>query len=560
MFQDGLDELIQKAWHELPEIDEKIKNLKGNGEKMFALFEKCQDRFWLFKRQSLLLKDEQYAVELRNKGNENFKQKQYLEALYNYNESLCFSEPNSANISIVFANRSAVYFHLKYYKVCIENINLAIEYGYPANLMHKLTERRKICEKSLHLSKDKTHEIKLSYEVNEKIPCMVEGIQLMDDKQFGRGLVATKNFKVGDIVIKEKPFVMAISYENKRSFYFQCFWCLKTDYMSLIPCEESVCIMFCSETCYKENLKNGFKYEVQVMNKTFGAHERLIIEMRTIIKILTAFEDINSLKEFLQTNSEKKLTIFDINKNDIRSQIKAYLSLSINWDARPGQEQYLMLWQYTRLYYLFIECTDLKKLIKSKDDAVTVMDMMHKVLEICSVNAIVYDKVTKEENGNLMETGTSVGLLGSLVNHSCRPNVMSFGENFIGFITMRPIKRGEQLFMSYVNLHTNKPLSERQNALKKQYFFDCNCIACEYNYLTLDEMDPVGNIPYEIVKAIEDNTYSKDKKKIKEALKMCCKLLQKWDHEYPFYEICMVLEYFILCVKDLNPHNFLMLN
>jgi hypothetical protein len=66
---------------------------------------------------------------------------------------------------------------------------------------------------------------------------------------------------------------------------------------------------------------------------------------------------------------------------------------------------------------------------------------------------------------------------GSVFNHSCIPNVAFICEDSaIKFITIRDIKVGEELCISYLNISLDRYM--RQNILN-QYGFRCSCDRCE---------------------------------------------------------------------------------
>lgn len=71
----------------------------------------------------------------------------------------------------------------------------------------------------------------------------------------------------------------------------------------------------------------------------------------------------------------------------------------------------------------------------------------------------------------------ALDILTSLVNHSCTPNIWLIWNNGrIEARALKPIKAGEELFVSYVN-----PLNwvlKRQIALFKEHHFVCNCPKC----------------------------------------------------------------------------------
>lgn len=183
------------------------------------------------------LKSNQKSLAAKKNGNSYYLRQKYLEALLCYNEAACFAETDEF-IAEAFGNRSAVYFLLKRYKKCLENIDLARNYRYPAEKIEKLNEREKQCKALLVDQKTSPDDVlkdlmKLSYPANEKIPFIVDCLKLGVDKKCGRGIYATRNFKVGDIVAMEEPFVKTFLHETN---YYRCFRCFKANMLSLLPC------------------------------------------------------------------------------------------------------------------------------------------------------------------------------------------------------------------------------------------------------------------------------------------------------------------------------------
>jgi hypothetical protein len=63
--------------------------------------------------------------------------------------------------SLSLANRSAVLFKLKEYTRCVEDIDIALEAGYPASLRYKVAERRFRCSLMLDDQKQFLQDLKL---------------------------------------------------------------------------------------------------------------------------------------------------------------------------------------------------------------------------------------------------------------------------------------------------------------------------------------------------------------------------------------------------------------
>lgn len=186
-------------------------------------------------------KNEKHADKFRLLGNQEFKKRNFFEALLFYNKSLCFAEkPETSSLS--YANRSAVYLELKLYDHCLHNIKLARK-NYPREMTKKLDEREEKCL-SEHLAAldRKTIEnnatlinnfLKLSYPANPKLPFAAECLELKENEKFGRHIVTNRNLKAGDIVAITPNIYNVI---NKEARSHHCSFCMRSNDMDLISC------------------------------------------------------------------------------------------------------------------------------------------------------------------------------------------------------------------------------------------------------------------------------------------------------------------------------------
>lgn len=236
--------------------------LNKNAERIRFVYE-------MLKRQNMLPsqsevkanKDDVKAITARNEGNKHFVAIDYLQALIKYNESLCHATPLSEAMATAYGNRSAVYLKTGHYDFCLENIELALQQGCPKKLKDKLLKRKEECLElmnNLDLNKkfkdlkidNLNRKVSLSYKANEKIPGVVECIDLVANEKSGRGLIAKKDLKPGDILILEEPYLKALKLDR---VYSHCLNCLQSNFLNLIPYIDSNCVMFCSTKCLNES-------------------------------------------------------------------------------------------------------------------------------------------------------------------------------------------------------------------------------------------------------------------------------------------------------------------
>nr|XP_012596227.2 SET and MYND domain-containing protein 4 isoform X4 [Microcebus murinus] len=68
----------------------------------------------------------------------------------------------------------------------------------------------------------------------------------------------------------------------------------------------------------------------------------------------------------------------------------------------------------------------------------------------------------------------------SLLNHSCSPNTsVSFISNVATIRASQQIGKGQEILHCYGPHESRMGVAERQQKLRSQYFFDCNCPACQ---------------------------------------------------------------------------------
>jgi SET and MYND domain-containing protein len=70
--------------------------------------------------------------------------------------------------------------------------------------------------------------------------------------------------------------------------------------------------------------------------------------------------------------------------------------------------------------------------------------------------------------------GTTLDLVGSLINHSCDPNAFAFFENSeLRVRSLKPIYPGDEITQTYVDFKAG--VMVRQEVLQSEYFFTCKC-------------------------------------------------------------------------------------
>ncbi|XP_066119160.1 SET and MYND domain-containing protein 4 isoform X3 [Saccopteryx bilineata] len=200
---------------------------------------------------------------LQEEGNKKFQEKDYMGATLLYSKGISHSRPNSEDISLCYANRSAALFHLGQYETCLKDILRAQMHGYPERLQPKMMLRKAEClvtlgrlqeasqvisdlernvavkqtlaasqfqiqqgtlcrlkmkvqekenltESSPAVLTNAFEEMNLREE-NEQISSASSSVGLCTDPLKGRCLIATKDILPGELLVKEDAFVSVLN-------------------------------------------------------------------------------------------------------------------------------------------------------------------------------------------------------------------------------------------------------------------------------------------------------------------------------------------------------------
>ncbi|CRL06221.1 CLUMA_CG018942, isoform A [Clunio marinus] len=436
-------------------------------------------------------KSNELAEKFRNEGNKKFREKNFFEALSLYNKSLCYSQDMEI-LSLGYANRSAVYKEVKMFDMCIENIHLAKENGYPSNKMNKLIEREQNCKKIVNLKmksakEDAENFFKLSLPANEKIPFAVKCLKYQVNEKYGRHVITTANLKAGDIILIEEPFLKKFQY-GTQNYYTRCANCLKTNKLNLIPCNICATTMYCSSECQRnDELVHPLECKVQTTEKIFLSNLKLVLQAVQIAG------SINNLKRIFKDKSNSTVFDFDWSKEDL-SHSKNFLSVLASMNCVQTSllnEEKLDLLKNVLKKYLADHLSKFNETYKIDDQTDFLCQQSKNFFNIFNTNSIRMEEHTYEFNQDSAFTswidynkiGSGIFPFASLFNHSCDPNTTRVTvDNKLVFVIRKPVKSGEQIFVTYGPDFTGYTLMERQNLLIRDYGFKCDCEACRNDY------------------------------------------------------------------------------
>lgn len=201
--------------------------------------------FSISKLKNLIKKpNEKYMEKLSNlvnsyreEGKKLFGQRKYFEALVSYNKSLCHAKNISTDMSDIYADRSEVYFKLKQYQNCLENIKLSSGKR-NFELDAELNDRENSCQQILKNKKasDLQSFFKLSSPANHRLPFIAKCLKLGENEKFGRFIFTNENLRPGHVIAIEEPFFNFVDSQTKLFYkYRRCFNCFKSNHLNLLP-------------------------------------------------------------------------------------------------------------------------------------------------------------------------------------------------------------------------------------------------------------------------------------------------------------------------------------
>lgn len=413
------------------------------------------------KPRKFIPKNNELAQEYRRQGNDKWRCKDYFQALELYNKSICFAENDSEHLGIGYANRAAVYFEYKLFGVSLANVNLAKRSNYPERLKAKLDKRVTDCLAGLKsLDKDcvrsgetdQSFKPELSFAAHPKIPWMAKCLEFRSNNKFGEHLATKRDLAVGQTLIIENAFTTSLPEVFK---YQKCTNCLRESDLSLIPCRNCTSAMFCNEQCCAEAMANFHSIECPLIDHLPEDELDILHAVRLTIKAIKTFDSVDELIEFMENFDQQRTNVYAMdykNADKVRQYYPVY-ALNTNEDQVTDMEMFSVAVSTSNIYRSLLEMTELQKLFDTERKADNLIKLIFRCILACRTNNYAIETRTDQDvyyDFKMKPQCTGLYPMCSRLNHSCGPNVcrVSYGTKLV-ILTLRPIKKGEQLFHDY---------------------------------------------------------------------------------------------------------------
>ncbi|PSN48982.1 hypothetical protein C0J52_03858 [Blattella germanica] len=367
----------------------------------------------------------------------------------------------------------------------------------------------------------------LTYGKNASIPAASAALRLCESTEKGRYMTATRDIKLGSVLIVEQPYAWTLS---QTALFEHCLHCcgyvvapvpcnhcatfeesellrkepcdgIAARSMGLIPRQagvdflvtktvpierarenrtRNILVCFCSESCRDAAWLEYHHLECSVLDhilKSTELSKMAWLVYRTVVKALISNTDFTSVTSSSSTpqpfRSDDYVTVW--------GQVTHAISRT------PAD----VLKRTASAIFL---ASLLRHVTPQEIDLVTTSALMLHHLQSCSCNAYqITEQVVPDSDVRKsveVEIGGAVYPTVSLCNHSCNPNVARHSTGYKAVVrAIRNIKKGDEILDNYGSHFLSDPVDERQKVLNSQYFFTCSCEACSNKWPTVDNLN-----------------------------------------------------------------------
>lgn len=278
-------------------------------------------------------------------------------------------------------------------------------------------------------------------------------LDLVDDESKHRKVLALKPLKRGSVAIESQPLAF-VPLPSARADI--CNFCFRrgTRATPLQRCSRCQSAYFCSKHCFQ---KAWFAHH-QYVCKTDQAQQGLQDDQEQ------DFMDELMLERVLITiaRAKKHITQQHHTPDDLSqcAQLEAFSSLMSHETKQPNE----LLDRFKQIATNVLQKPHIKSLG---------VDPAALLIYLCRFHCNNFGIIDNQ----LFPIGEGTYPIGSLFNHSCRPNAVALYNGTTQMIRLiEDVNAGEEITIAYVDIAHSR--SDRTQQLADKYFFKCDCPRC----------------------------------------------------------------------------------
>lgn len=284
-------------------------------------------------------------------------------------------------------------------------------------------------------------------EPNPRIPCLAKGIYARQHPKQGPIMVAKRQFKAGDVILREKPMIACVNWDN---VFARCNYCISTNLSHFIPCPNCSTAMFCDEECMRKGQKLH-RFECGICAVTSKLND-FWLGPRLFFHGLSLFnDDVSKMMKFCKKvrGSDSFFNLDYSNYNPVE-ELRTFLTTKSRRTEAPLYDNILQF-NAGIFYEMYMKNPLVQSLITTEEQK----DFMQQ----CFVDYQVQKRnlaFRQTSNGHLYPIASCFG-------HSCDPNTVLLEEygDELRMVVLRPIRKGEQITFSYGPLFDQEPAAHR---------------------------------------------------------------------------------------------------
>lgn len=301
-------------------------------------------------------------------------------------------------------------------------------------------------------------------ERNPKIPFLAKGIIMATLPEYGRSMIADRDFKAGDVILEEKQLACSV---NTTTKYEICHYCSSSLKALLTPCLGCASVIYCSAECRNADLKSNHRFECGICEKldhiSYGASR---IGLKMFFHGLSLFDDdVDRMMTFCNAydKTDTDPLTLDYSNYDSLEEFKVFHQTKVP-DINLKNDTIRF---HAALYYsIVIEHPPVRALLKNEAQ---MNFMLQCIYDFMRTSMFLARYQVNFETFQLYS-------IASVCNHSCIPNTYAVShDGKLKFVVLRPIKKGEQILTSYDIMYAAGDIGY---TLPTEKNFICICVNC----------------------------------------------------------------------------------
>lgn len=368
------------------------------------------------------------AKQLLEDGHAEYSKGNHRVAIENYNKCLCFAEWGTKLESLAYGYRSACFMRMKIYAMALVDTQLALKFKHTGRILIQLKAQQAECQKQLKFSDSmKIHVTpQPSYPLDRDFPCMSDVLEIRENLEFGRHIVAKCDIEVGKVVIVTETFASAAISNTITT----CRICTKSE-QNFIACTDCSNAMFCRGKCASQI----DVHRLECGSMFYKVDTNLKLPIQTLLIAIEMFPNVEQLMRFVKRHVGKA-NGYGVPKaaNDTKTKYGLFLTL-----IRTNCSEYVYL-SY-QVYTTLLTFPRVQSLFNTGEK---MLFLAH--LTLHHVTVIARNSFEHTKRDGTIKTGYIYDVL-SLINHSCSPNLFNVSkpDEMAYCVTVKPIWTGEQV-------------------------------------------------------------------------------------------------------------------